>query len=64
MAKKFFLDAILLLYIYGFEGYLSRYKIDEMVNNLQIAVNNSDFKKNVLIYIAKDHLQYLVSPTS
>ena len=43
MAMKHFLDTILLLYIYGFEGYLSRYKIDEMVNNLRIAVNSSDF---------------------
>ena len=35
MAMKLFQDTILLLYIriYGFEGYLSRYKIDEMVNN-------------------------------
>ena len=33
MAMKFFLDTIPLLYIYGFEGYLSRYKIDEMANN-------------------------------
>ena len=47
MAMKLFLDTILLLYIYGFEGYSSRYKIDEMVNNLQIAVNNSDFKKHL-----------------
>ena len=34
MAMKFFLDTILLSYIYSFEGYLSQYKIDEMVNNL------------------------------
>ena len=33
MAMKLFLDTILLLHIYGFEGYLSQYKIDEMVNN-------------------------------
>ena len=63
MAMKFFLDTILILYIYGFEGYLSRYKIDEMVNNLRIAVNSSDFEK-ICVDIAKDHLQYLVSPTS
>ena len=62
MAMKFFLDTILLLYINGFEGYLSQYKIDKMVNNLRIAVNSSDFKKSA--NIAKDHLQYLVSPTS
>ena len=62
MAMKFFLDTILLLYIYGFEGYLSWYKIDEMVNNLRIAVNSSDFKK-ICANIAKDHLEYLVSPT-
>ena len=30
MAMKFFLDTILLLYIYCFKGYLSRYKIDKM----------------------------------
>ena len=29
----FFLDTILLLHIYGFEGYLSQYKIDKTVNN-------------------------------
>ena len=63
MAMKSFLDTILLLHIYGFEGYLNRYKIDEMVNNLRIAVNSSDFK-NICANIAKDHLQYLVSPTS
>ena len=43
MAVKFFLDTILLLYIYDFEGYLSQYKIDKMVNNLRIAVNSSEF---------------------
>ena len=63
MAMNFFIDTILLLHIYGFEGYLSWYKIDEMVNNLRIAVNSSDFKK-ICANIAKDHLQYLVSPTS
>ena len=62
MAMKFFLDTILLLHIYGFEGYLNRYKIDEMMNNLQICVNSSKFKK-ICANIAKDHLQYLVSPT-
>ena len=65
MAMKFFLDTILLLQIYSFEGYLNRYKIDEMVNNLRIAVKIVVIlKKSVLIIIAKDHLQYLVSPTS
>ena len=63
MAMKFFLHTNLLLHIYGFEGYLNRYKIDKMVNNLRIAVNSSDFKKSYA-NIAKDHLQYLVSPTS
>ena len=58
MVMKFFLDTILLLYIYGFEGYLSRYKIDEMVNNLRIAVNSSNFIK-ICANIAKDHLQYV-----
>ena len=62
MAMKSFLDIILLLHIYSFERYLSRYKIDEMVNNLRIAVNSSDFKN--CANIAKDHLQYLVSSTS
>ena len=51
MAMKFFLDTILLLHIYGFEGYFNRYKIDEMVNNLRIAVNSSDLKKSVLILL-------------
>ena len=63
MAMKFFLHNILLLHIYGFQGYLSRYKVDKMVNNLRIAMNSSDFKK-ICPNIAKDHLQYLVSPTS
>ena len=63
MAMKFFLDTILLLHIYGFEGYLNRYKIDEMVNNLRIAVNSSNLKK-ICANIAKDDLQYLVTPTS
>ena len=49
MAMKFFLDTILLLYTYGFEGYLSQYKIDEMVNNLLIAVNSSNFKKKSVL---------------
>ena len=30
---EFFPDTIALLHIYGFEGYLSWYKIDEMINN-------------------------------
>ena len=51
MAMKFFLDTILLLHMYGFEEYLSRYKIDKMVNNLRIAVNSSDLKKSVLILL-------------
>ena len=63
MAMKLFLHTILLLHIYGFEGYLNWYKIDEMVNNLRIAVNNCDLRK-ICANIAKDHLQYLVSPTS
>ena len=63
MAMKFFLDNILLLHIYGFEGYFNQYKNDEMVNDLRIAVNSSNFKK-ICANIAKDHLQYLVSPTS
>ena len=63
MAMKLILDTTLLLHIYGFEGYFNRYKIDEMVNNLRIVVNSSDFKK-ICANIAKDHLQYLVSPTS
>ena len=33
MAMKYFPDTILLLHTFGFEGYLSQYKIDEMVNN-------------------------------
>ena len=51
MVMKFFLDTILLLHIYGFEGYLNRYKIDKMVNNLRIAVDSSDLKKSVLILL-------------
>ena len=63
MAMKFFVDTNLLLHIYGFEGYLNRYKIDEIVNNLRIAVIVAILKK-ICANIAKDHLQYLVSPTS
>ena len=33
IAMKAFPDTIFLLHIHGFEGYSSRYKIDEMVNN-------------------------------
>ena len=51
MAMKFFLDTILLLHIYSFEGYLNRYKIDGMVNNLRVAVNISDIKKSLLILL-------------
>ena len=51
MAMNFFLDTIFLLHIYGFKGYLNRYKIDEMVNNLRIAINSSDLKKSVLILL-------------
>ena len=47
MAMKFLLDTILLLHMYGFEGYLNRYKIDEMVKNLRIAVNSNNFLKNL-----------------
>ena len=66
MAMKFLLNTILLLHMYGFEGYLNRYKIDEMVNNLRIAVNsnNNFFKKSVVILLKITNLQYLVSPTS
>ena len=53
MAMKFFLDTILLLYIYGFEGYLSWYKIDEMANNLRIAVNGSDFLQKFVLILLK-----------
>ena len=51
MAMKFLLDTILLFHIYGFEGYLNQYKIDEMVTNLRIAVNSSDLKKSLLILL-------------
>ena len=61
MAMKFFLATILLLHIHGFEGYFNQY---EMMNNLRIAVNSSSDFKKICANIAKDHLQYLVSPTS
>ena len=64
MAMKSFLDTILLLHIYGFEGYLNWYKIDGMVNNLRIAVNSSDLKKSVLILLKITCNNYLVSSTS
>ena len=59
MAMKFFLDTILLLYIYGFEGYLSRYKIDEMVNNFRIAVNSSNLKQVDILISINQALQIL-----
>ena len=43
MTMKFHLDTIILLHIYGFEGYLNWYEIDKMVNNLQTAVNSNNF---------------------
>ena len=43
MAMKFLVDTILLLHMYGFEGYFNQYKIDEMVNNLRIAINSNNF---------------------
>ena len=52
MAVKLFLDNILLPDVYSFEGFLNRHKNDEMVNNFQIAVTSSDFKK--FPNIAKD----------
>ena len=51
MSMKLFLHTILLLHIYGFKGYLNRYKIDEMVNTLRIAVNSSVLKKSVLMLL-------------
>ena len=33
MAMKFFRDTILLLHMYNFEGFLNRFKFDEMVSN-------------------------------
>ena len=51
MVMKFLLHTILLLHIYSFEGYLNRYEINEMVNNLRIAVDSSDLKKSVLILL-------------
>ena len=51
MVMNFFLHTNLLLHIYGLEGYLNRYKIDKMVNNLRIAVDSSDLKKSVLILL-------------
>ena len=51
-AMKCFSNTILLLHIYCFEGDLSGYKIDKMVNNhsnTYVAVDTSDFKKYMLI---------------
>ena len=39
MAVKPFLDNILLLDIYNFEGFLNRHKNDEMVNNYSNSCN-------------------------
>ena len=50
------------LHIYGFEGNLSQYKLTRWWTIIRIAVNSSNFKKSA--NIAKDDLQYLVTPTS
>ena len=54
MAVKLFLDNILLLDIYIFEGFLKQHKNDEMVNNYSNSCNysSSDFKNSP--NIAKD----------
>ena len=39
MAGKLFLDNILLLDVYSFEGFLNRHKNDEMVNNYSNSCN-------------------------
>ena len=44
MAAKLFLDNILLLEVYSFEGLLNQHKNHGMVNNYSIAVTSSDFK--------------------
>ena len=44
MAVKLFLDHILLLEVYNFEGFSNRHKNDGMVNNYSKAVTSSDFK--------------------
>ena len=49
MAVKLFLDNILLLEVYTFEGFSNRHKTDGMV---KIAVTISNFKKSA--NIAKD----------
>ena len=47
--------------MYGFEGYSSWYKIDEI---MKIHLNSFFIVKNICANIAKDDLQYLVTPTS
>ena len=39
MAVKLFLDNILLLEVYSFEGFLNRHKNDKMVNNYSNSCN-------------------------
>ena len=52
MAVKLFLDNILLLDVYSFEGFSNRHKNDGMVNNnniIQMAVTSSNFKNPLIL---------------
>ena len=62
MALKFFPETILLLKMEHFEGILNQNKIDRMVNDHLNSVTHSNLK--IYAKIAKDDLQYLVTPTS
>ena len=46
MAVKLFLDHIVLLDVYSFEGFSNRHKNDGMVNNNSNSVTSSDSKKS------------------
>ena len=49
MAIKFFSDTILLLHMYSFEGFLNRFKFDEMVSIHLSRCKSSNLKKSMLI---------------
>ena len=63
VAIKFFQTPTFYYTNNGFEGYSSQCEIDEMVNTHSNSCNCSNFTK-ICATIAKDNLQYLVTPTS
>ena len=63
MALKLLSEAIFLLNMKRFKGSLNQNKIDGMVNDHLSSCNLQQYKK-LYTNIDKNHLQYLVMPTS